>query len=78
MSKMVEDLHMLLMLLTSWEEDSTKNPGTTVKRAWKGFEFDILNSLESDKFIYQLPKSVVLTAKGIEKAQKFQNQYFTD
>jgi hypothetical protein len=34
----IEELTLLLLDLTSWTEDSM---GTTVRRAWKGYPFEI-------------------------------------
>ena len=73
--KLIEDLTLLLSFLTAWEEDSTKNNGEMIKRSWKGYLFDILNSLEQKNFIYQLPKSTMFTNAGIVQAEKLLKKY---
>jgi hypothetical protein len=61
-------LTLLLLYLNSWEEKGFDNP---VTRAWKGYDFDILNELEEKDYISQSKKakSVYLTNEGIEKAK---------
>jgi len=46
-----------------------------VFRAWKGFLFDILNDLEREGMITQFRKSMILTDKGIAKAQGLKEKY---
>jgi hypothetical protein len=64
----ISNLTLLLLYLTSWKENE-------VQRAWKGYDFDVLNKLEEDGLIAQskTAKSVYLTEKGIKEAKKFQN-----
>ena len=61
-------LTLLLIYLTSWEEKELINK---IYRAWKGYDFDILNRLEEDGFISQSKgaKSVYLTEKGFYEAK---------
>jgi hypothetical protein len=63
MEKMIQDLCLLLMFLTGWEEESRQKPGEKVFRAWKGYLFEVLNRLADDKLIVQFAnhKSVMLT-----------------
>lgn len=65
-------LTLLLLYLNSWEEKGFENP---VRRAWKGYDFDILNELEEKDYISQskTAKSVYLTDEGIEKAKELLN-----
>jgi len=51
MEKMIQDLCLLLMFLTGWEEDSRQKPGEKIFRAWKGFLFEILNPLKDKKLV---------------------------
>jgi hypothetical protein len=64
-------LTLLLIYLDSWEE---KNLGTPVRRAWKGYGFDTLNTLEGKGYISQskTTKSVYLTEEGIELAKELE------
>jgi len=58
----VEELTFLLLYLTSWTENV---PGTTVRRAWKGYRFETLDALEAKGFITQgrRAKSAYLTTR---------------
>jgi DNA-binding PadR family transcriptional regulator len=60
-------LTLLLLYLTSWKEK-----GDELHRAWKGYDFDILNKLEEDGLISQskTAKSIYLTAKGMSEAKR--------
>jgi hypothetical protein len=64
-------LTLTCLYLSSWEEDSRKNPGEKINRAWKGHTFDVLNELQDDHLILQFrnTKSVILTEEGIELAR---------
>lgn len=76
MEKLIQDLCLLLMFLTGWEEDSRKNPGEKIYRAWKGFLFTTLNTLADEKLIIQFAnaKSVILTKAGKQKAQQLKEK----
>lgn len=72
----IEELTLLLLYLTSWEEDVI--PGAlTVHRAWKGFRFEVLDALEEQGDLNQSrrAKSVTLTKKGVQRAQALQARY---
>jgi hypothetical protein len=75
-----QDLTLLLISLTGKEEDSKMNPGTKVKRAWKGYDFDILNALQDQNLIYQIPggKSLLVTDEGMKKCRELQKKYFAE
>jgi predicted transcriptional regulator len=77
MEEKIKELNLLLMLLTGWEEDSRKNPGEKVFRAWKGYLFTTLNTLADEKLIIQSKdtKSVILTDAGKLLAEKIKTQY---
>lgn len=68
----IEKLSLLLLYVTGWEEDSRKQPGKKIFRSWKGYLFEVLNKLESQKYITQFrkSKSVVLTEAGKRKAEE--------
>ena len=60
----------MLLYLTSWTE---KEPYGSFQRAWKGYNFDILNKLEEEDFIggsTHKAKSTYITEEGIEKAKE--------
>ncbi len=60
---LVRDLSLALMFLTSWEE---KGPGGPVRRCWKGFDWDAVDSLHEDGLIdcSNKAKSLYLTDEG--------------
>ena len=68
MEEQIKELTLLLLYLTSWTE---KESYGEYQRACKGYNFDILNKLQSENMIggskYKA-KSTYITEKGIEKA----------
>ena len=68
---------MLLIYLTGWEEDKRNSPGEKVFRAWKGYNFEVLDEIQKQKLIYQVPggKSLVLTDEGKQKAEELRRKY---
>jgi hypothetical protein len=75
----VKDLNLLLIYLTSWEEDKRNGePGEKIFRAWKGYLFEILDDLQRNKLIRQYPKalSLILTDEGKRKAEEVKKKYF--
>ena len=48
-NKLMQELALLLIYLSSWEEKAIT--GEPVNRAWKGYDFDILDSLMEKKLI---------------------------
>lgn len=77
MEAKVKELHLLLMYLTGWEEDSRNSPGEKVFRAWKGYLFEVLNELEEENLVKQFKnaKSLILTDAGKQTAEKLKRQY---
>lgn len=72
----VEELTLLLLYLTSWEEELA--PGTPkVRRAWKTFRFEILDALTQQEYLAtnRRAKSVRITEEGLEKARELQKKY---
>ena len=72
MEEQIKELTLLLLYLTSWKE---KDPfGDECLRAWKGYDFDVLNKLQEENLIggstYKA-KSTYLTEDGINKAKEF-------
>lgn len=77
MEEKIKDLNLLLMFLTGWEEESRKNPGEKIFRAWKGYRFETLNKLSDEKMIIQFAnnKSVMFTEAGRQRAEQLRKQY---
>jgi hypothetical protein len=73
----VTELTLLLIYLTGWEEDKRNAPGEKEFRAWKGYKFEILDELQSQGLIHQVPggKSLLLNEKGKEKARELIKKY---
>lgn len=73
----IPDLTLILIYLTGWEEDKRSAPGKKVFRAWKGYKFEILDELQSQDLIRQVPggKSLLLHEKGQHKARELLNKY---
>ncbi len=80
MEKKIQELCLLLMFLTGWEEESRQKPGEKIFRAWKGFLFEVLNRLADEKLIVQYAsnKSVTLTEAGKQRAQQLKEQFFSE
>jgi hypothetical protein len=76
--QVVEDLTLLLLYLTSWEEKVFDD--FIVRRAWKGFRFEALDALEESGYINQTrrAKSVTLTEAGCEQARALATKYLGD
>lgn len=74
-AQIVEDLTLLLLYLTSWEEEVFDD--FTIHRAWKGFRFEALDALEEAGYINQTrrAKSVTLTEAGCKRARALAAKY---
>ena len=66
----LEDLTLLMIFLQSWKEKIVD--GTEILRAWKGYDFNILNKLNEKKLVNDRPgnKSLYLTEEGIKKSKE--------
>ena len=71
----IEDLTLLLLYLTSWEEKV--HGDLTVHRAWKGYLFEVLDRLEEAGYLSQTrrAKSVTLTEAGLEQARALEARF---
>ena len=85
MEKNSEELTLLLMYLTSWEEDgyvrdeNGEIKESKIKSCWKGYDFDIINDLTDKGYLYYSKgKSVTITKEGEELAQKLMDKYIRD
>jgi hypothetical protein len=74
----IEELTLLLLYLTSWEEKVFAD--FTIHRAWKGFRFEALDALEEAGYLDQSrrAKSVTLTKAGVEQARQLVTKYLGD
>jgi hypothetical protein len=72
---LIEELTLLLIYLCSWEEELA--PDLTVRRAWKGYLFEVLDALEEQGYIAQTrsAKSLKLTEEGVLRAREIQARY---
>ena len=77
MEKNILELTLLLMYLTSWEEES--NPfEDRFKQCWKGYDFDIINELIDKGYLFPSKyknKSVILTKDGEKLAEELMDKY---
>lgn len=80
----IEELTLLLMYLTSWDEDGyRKNQNGQIEEAkmkscWKGYDFDAINDLIDKNYLYfskYTNKSVTLTPEGEEFAKRLIEKY---
>lgn len=78
----IEELTLLLMYLTSWEEKEyvcDKNDEVKeekVKTCWKGYSYDVINKLTDEEYLYHSKgKSVTLTPEGEKKAKELMSKY---
>ena len=85
MEKNIEELTLLLMYLTSWEEagyvrdENDEIKESKIKSCWKGYDFDIINDLTDKGYLYySRGKSVSITKEGEELAQKLMDKYIRD
>ena len=76
-SKIIQELTLVLISLTGWEEDKRDAPGEKVFRAWKGYRFEHLAELQQRRLIRQVPggKSLVLTDEGKQEVEELKRKY---
>jgi hypothetical protein len=76
-SKIVQELTLVLISLTGWEEEKRDAPGKKVFRAWKGYRFEHMAKLQEQRFIRQVPggKSLILTDEGKQKVEQLKRKY---
>ncbi|HLF46075.1 MAG TPA: DUF6429 family protein [Chitinophagaceae bacterium] len=68
-NKLMQELALLLIYLSSWEEKAIT--GEPVNRAWKGYDFDILDSLMEKELIdfSFKARSLTISEEGMQKAR---------
>ena len=85
MEEKIEELTMLLLYLTAWDEDgfmydeNNNLSDSKFKNSWKGYSFDALNSLTDKEYLYPCKnknKSVSLTKDGEKYAKELFEKYF--
>jgi hypothetical protein len=76
MYKNIEELTLLLLYLTSWEDEDIPSDHK-LRRSWKGYPFEVLNKLNDEKLIIgsKRAKSVYLTDEGIKQAKEVLKKY---
>ena len=77
--KAQKELTMILIYLSRFTEGKSFSDGKNFY-AWKGYDFDILNSLDDEDYIRQgerpsRRKSVYLTETGIDYAKELLEKY---
>lgn len=75
--KAIKELTLLLMYLNRFTEEKEFKTAKDFF-TWKGYNFDTINELDNEDFIYQgkyRNKSVYITEKGIEEAKKLLEKY---
>ena len=84
MKKSIEELTLLLMYLTSWEEESlyyNENNNFNkdlLKNTWKGYSFDAINELTNKGYLFPSKyknKLVTLTKEGEKLAKELLEKY---
>ncbi|MGN1381109.1 MAG: DUF6429 family protein [Bacilli bacterium] len=77
MKESIEELTLLLMYLTSWEDEP--NPfEDRFKQSWKGYSFDVINELTDKGYLFPSKyknKSVTLTKEGEKLAKELIEKY---
>jgi hypothetical protein len=70
---LLEELTLLVIYLGSWEDRTHKR---VVRRAWRGYVFEVLDELERQGLIKQRrgEKSLVLTEAGVQRAQEIEER----
>ncbi len=74
MHEKIKELTLLLLYMTSWEEDVGLGKA---HRSWKGYPFDVLDELTEEGYITgsTRAKSIFITEQGIEKAKELVERY---
>ena len=84
MNEKIEELTLLLMYLTSWDEEGLYYNGNTIldkaviKNTWKSYSFAVINKLTNEGYLFQSNyknKSVALTKEGEKLAELLIKKY---
>lgn len=70
----IADLTLLLIALTSWQENIH---GEDITQSWKGYDFRILDELNEKGYIVGSKRSklVILTDEGLKKSKELIEKY---
>jgi uncharacterized protein DUF6429 len=73
--RMMEDLTLLLIHLSSWREKGSADLGAVM--SWKGYDFGVLDRLAQKGYISdsKRAKSLYLTDRGTKEAERLQDDY---
>lgn len=73
-SEVFEDLTMLLLYMQSWREKVVDS--VYVSRAWKGYDFDVLDRLREKGYVSgsRKAKSVILTDEGVKRGKELKQK----
>lgn len=71
MEEQIKEITLLLAYLTSWDEKD-RLLQQEFKKSWKGYDFDILNKLNEEEYIYQENKKkyFIWEEKGIDEVKR--------
>ncbi|WP_432357069.1 DUF6429 family protein [Sporosarcina sp. UB5] len=74
MEKQIKELTLMLLYMTSWEEDEFTDG---LRRSWKGYPFSTLDALSEEDWIRgsNRSKSVYLTEAGIREAKALMKKF---
>ena len=77
MDQTIKELSLLLLFLSSWEEEDRNEEGVKVFKTWKGYLFEVLKKLEEEKMIKQFFNKHILQVlpDGIKKAENLKLKY---
>ena len=78
MEQQIEELTLLLIHLTNWEEDvGTKKNPIKVLQSWTRYPFEVIKSLvdKDDLRGSYRAESVTLTEQGIKRAEQLRKKY---
>jgi len=73
--KAMKELTLLLMYLARFNDDQI---GLDIDRAWKGYDFGVINELDAEDYIRKgsyPSKSVAITNEGVKLARDLLNKY---
>ena len=76
------DLTLVLLYLSRFIDDPKTEDfwNEDVYRAWKGYDFDVLNKLEEEEFVFgkHRNKSLCISKEGIDKAKEIMKRLGID
>ena len=84
MNEIIEELTLLLMYLTSWDEeslfydDNDNLDKVVIRNTWKDYSFDAINKLTENGYLFPTKyknKSVALTKEGKKLAESLMKKY---